>query len=77
MDSTYSKSTNLDMVVKALHQVKSLSAQQSFKVSALMLCCSYIPSYIKGISAGILHNGFPMVELFENHTYTQLSTEEN
>lgn len=77
MDLTYSKSTDLDMVVKALHQVKSLPAQQSFKVSALMLCCSYILSYRKGISVGILHNVFSMVELFENHTYTQLSTEEN
>lgn len=41
-----------------------------------MLCCSYIPSYTANISGGILHDVFSMVGLSENHTYTQLSTEE-
>lgn len=74
---TYSKSTNLDTVDKALHQLKSLPAQQSFKVNALMLCCSYIPSYIANIPGEILHNVFSVAELFENHTHSQLFTEEN
>lgn len=42
-----------------------------------MPCCSNIPSYIETISSGILHNVFSVEELFENHTYTQLSAEEN
>lgn len=74
MDLTYSrtvqKSINFDTVDRALHKVKSLPAQQPFKINALILYCSYTPSYIKCILVEILHTIFTMVELFEDHTHT-------
>jgi len=72
-DLTYSmiqKSTNFDIVDKALHKVKSLPAQQLFKINAFILYCSCISSYVKSILVGILHNIFTTVEMSEDHTHT-------
>lgn len=56
-----SESIHFDIVDKALHIVKILPAQQPFKINALMLYYSYIPSDIKSILVGILHNIFTTV----------------
>lgn len=64
IDLTYLRTVqnlHFDIVDKGLHIVKILPAQQPFKINASMLYCSYIPSYIKSILVGILHNVFTTV----------------